>query len=170
MDASRFDRLTRAISHATLPRRQILIALVLGIVGLHARGGAVAAGPGCKNVGKKCKKKKDCCSGICKGKKGKKRCKAHDTGGCQAGQRQGICGGVDVPCTTSAGNPGLCQTTTGNAAYCTAGGGCFACQQDADCRPFCGPGAACVRCLFCGEDGSPTACVGLIPGGCEFPP
>jgi hypothetical protein len=184
MDTDRIERLSRAVAHA-LSRRGLL-----GTVGLAAiaRPGPTAAKRkkkklkknafGCVDVGKACRgKNANCCSGICQGtkpKKGRKdtsRCVAHDEGSCLAGQRQGLCGGdADVPCTTSADQIGLCQTTTGNAAYCTAGGACFPCRRDTDCEPFCGPGAACVRCTACEEDeGIPTACMGLINGGCEFP-
>jgi hypothetical protein len=149
MDATRFDLLARTLAMAS-SRRQALSALLLGGVALTHGAGESEAGPGCKNVGKKCKKKKDCCSGICKGKKGKKKCKAHDTGGCLAGQQQEECGGdATIACTTSAGETGFCETTTGNAAYCAADIDCFACTKDADCRPFCGPQAACVACTDC---------------------
>jgi hypothetical protein len=39
---------------------------------------------GCVDVGKFCKKSHQCCSGICQGKMGKKRCKSHDRGTCQS--------------------------------------------------------------------------------------
>lgn len=126
---------------------------------------------GCVNVGGICKNASQCCSGICKGKKGKKKCQAHDAQGCQAGQREEICGGdaVNVPCTSSAGEEdSVCDTTTGNAGYCTFNGDCFPCSKDADCQEFCGPAAACMICAdFCAETGG-TACVG--PGPCTFPP
>jgi hypothetical protein len=112
---------------------------------------------GCVDVGTFCKNDGQCCSGICQGKKGKKRCKAHDTGtGCQAGQTAQICGGTDVTCTTSTGFPqGLCATTTGNAAYCSANTACQVCARDVDCHAEFGPQAACVVCNGCAEG---TAC------------
>jgi hypothetical protein len=187
MDTGRFDRLTLTFADG-LTRRGLVAMLGLGSLWLPEPTDAKQKRKnkkklkknafGCVDVGDACRgKDANCCSGICQGKKPKKgkkdtsRCVAHDEGSCQAGQRQGLCGGdADVPCTTSADGLGLCQTTTGNAAYCTAGGGCFACRRDTDCEPFCGPGAACVRCTACEEDeGIPTACMGLINGGCEFP-
>jgi hypothetical protein len=166
MDAARFDHLTRSLTSAR-SRRQTVLAMLLGGV-LTAREAAdIAAGPGCKNVGVKCKKKSDCCSGVCKGKKKKKKCRAHDTGGCKPGQQEAVCGGEDVLCTTVAGLEGVCDTTTGNAGYCTSDGGCFACQRDADCRSFCGPKAACIRCADECADVGGTACVG--PAGCDVP-
>lgn len=158
MTTAQFDRWSRALSRAS--RRQTLLALLLGAETLFGKEDVVA-GTGCKNVGKTCKKKKDCCSGVCKGKKGRKKCKAHDTGGCQAGQREMGCGGdADVPCTSASGEEGVCDTTTGNAGYCTVGAGCFPCTKDADCRQFCGPSAACIRCAPECADVGGTACVG----------
>jgi hypothetical protein len=101
---------------------------------------------GCLDVGDACKNADQCCSGICQGKKGKKRCRAHDTGGCQP---TNLCSFFDVEpvsCTTSSGVEGSCGTTTGNAGYCGGGGDCFPCKKDSDCHEVCGPQAACVQC------------------------
>lgn len=169
MDAPRFDLLTRLL-FTKRSRRQVLAALALGVLGLSALPDESPAGPGCRNVGRKCKKAKQCCSGICKGKKGEKRCRAHDTGGCQAGAQETGCGGTDTGCTTSTGHLGVCDTTTGNAGYCTFGFECVACHKDADCRELCGPAAACIRCLpECPGTGG-TACVGPSAGDCVVPP
>lgn len=163
MTTAQFDDWIQTLCRAA-SRRQTLLAFFLGLAGLRRLDGVIA-GPGCKNVGKKCRKKKDCCSGVCKGKKGKKKCRAHDTGGCRAGQQEETCGGAaDLPCIVSSGEEGLCDTTTGNAGYCTVGGGCFRCSKDADCRQFCGPAAACIRCEALCADAGGTACVG--PGEC----
>jgi hypothetical protein len=141
---------------------------------------------GCVNVGGKCRGKDNkCCSGICKGKKPKKgekdksKCQAHDTGvGCVAGQQSAFCRigsvlemgldseGMEVPnCTTAAGVPGTCETTTGNAPYCVFTGECFSCSKDTDCEGVCGPQAACVRCVGCDETGG-TGCVGPAKNSC----
>jgi hypothetical protein len=167
VDANRFDRLTRSLSTKT-SRRQTLAALLLGSAGLAVPVDWVVAGPGCKNVGRKCKRSTQCCSGVCKVKKGKNRCKAHDTGGCRAGVQELACGGEDdALCTTADGAEGVCDTTTGNAGFCTVNGACFPCAKDAECRPICGPRAACIVCADeCADQGG-TACVG--PGECEFP-
>ncbi|MGH2616265.1 MAG: hypothetical protein ACRDJC_13555 [Thermomicrobiales bacterium] len=166
MDAFRFDHLARAFAGAR-SRRHILAALAVGLVGQIGDDSSTLAGPGCKNVGRKCRRSKQCCSGICKGKKGnlQKRCKAHDSGGCQGGSHPSGCGGSSVSCTTSAGTPGVCATTTGNAGYCLGSGlVCTTCQKDADCRSFCGEAAACVRCPSdCA--GFESVCVG--PADCE---
>jgi hypothetical protein len=124
MDHQDFDRLTRAIS-SRFSRRTLAGLFGLSAVGL---GGAAEAKKkkkkkkvkrnqfGCVNVGKFCKNDGQCCSGICKGKKGKKKCKRHDESTCQPGQD--FCLGVSVPCTTTAGFNGECTTTTGKAPYC----------------------------------------------------
>jgi hypothetical protein len=90
---------------------------------------------GCVDVGGKCRgNDANCCSNICEGKKPKKgkkdksRCVGHDEQGCRAGQKEDGCGGFNggfnVSCTTSSGDPGLCNTTTGNAGYCAGDGAC----------------------------------------------
>jgi hypothetical protein len=116
---------------------------------------------GCLDVGDRCQSAGQCCSGICAGKQGKKRCRAHDTGGCPAGHDVF---GDDVPCETSNGIRGRCGTTTGNAGYCVGGGDCHPCANDADCRSLCGPNAACVVSPQGCAIG--TACVSPEVGSC----
>ena len=185
MDASRFDTLARSL--ITAPSRRVvlqsLVATVLGLApgpppsAVHARKRKSQLRFnqfGCVNVGGKCRgKDKVCCSGICEGKKPKKgekdksRCVAHNTGGCRAGQQGAFCGGANVDCTTSTGSPGVCDTTTGNSGYCAFTTTCSPCSKDADCRPVCGRGAACVKCATCIADGG-TRCVGTGPDACIF--
>jgi hypothetical protein len=177
MDATRFDRLARLFSNAR-SRRQAVLALLFGgaitLPGLaeakkkHKQKKKIKRNDfGCVNVGGFCKNSGQCCSGICQGKKGKKKCQAHDTGNCQAGSD--TCLGTHVICTTSNGNlAGACYTTTGNAGFCAAAAGCFLCQKDADCQPFCGPAAACVLCVDECADFGGTGCFG--PEQCTFPP
>ncbi len=164
-----FDFSTRL--PAALPsRRDVLrgligVGLPLGL--LHALTGGEqrveAAQPnafGCLAVGARCKGAGQCCSGVCAKKKGKKRCRAHDTGGCPAGFYPE---GNDLPtrsCTSATGDPGVCGTTTGNAGYCGVGD-CRVCTKDADCRALCGPQAACVQ--------SPVGCSGLTGTACHGP-
>lgn len=147
-----------------------MLSLIVGAVTLARGTRETAGGPGCKDVNRQCQKAKDCCSGVCKGKKRRKRCKAHDGGGCAAGQQRAFCDNesTDTPCTTSSGLPGFCDTTTGDAGYCAADFGCFPCSKDADCRPYCGPQAACIQCVaLCILFEETTACAG--PSGCSFP-
>jgi len=187
MDTDRFDATTRSLTTMP-PRRGILRGLAgaaLGLVSCRPPANVAARKRrrkkktprlnefGCLNVGQKCRgKDKLCCSGICAGKKPKhggkdrRRCAAHDTGGCPAGERQEACsGGFDRVCTSASGQEGVCNTTTGNAGFCAVSGDCFPCQRDADCQPLCGPGAACVRCAETCLAAGGAACFG--PGDCD---
>jgi hypothetical protein len=183
VDATRFDNLTRALDRR-LARRAVLagtggLAALLtraGLDGAAAKKGKNKKKPlklneyGCVNVGGRCRGKDSvCCSGICEGKRPKKvkrdksRCVAHNTGGCPAGQRVPFCGGTTlVHCTITSGVgtfSGVCDTTTGNAPYCTGDGECFPCKKDTDCVPVCGEGAACAKCpTGCAATGG-TVCV-----------
>lgn len=93
---------------------------------------------GCLEVDDPCQTAEQCCSGICEGKKGKKRCLAHDTGTCkQDGQL--------VPCNnrTDCG----CFRTTAGSDVCAglATSECAVCQRDADCLALGFPsGTACT--------------------------
>jgi hypothetical protein len=122
---------------------------------------------GCLNVDAPCQSAAQCCSGICSGKKGKKRCRAHDVGVCRAGQTIGFCGGMNSPCNLVSTYTGVCGTTTGNAGFCVGGGDCYPCTVDAQCRPFCGAGAACVRCATCTKTGG-TMCASAGVHICDF--
>jgi hypothetical protein len=107
---------------------------------------------GCVNVGNFCKHADQCCSGICQGRKGKKKCRAHNATTCQATQTDIYCaGGTHFPCITStAFNLGSCFTTTGNAGYCAYKvAPCLTCAKDADGRSALGDGAACILCPHC---------------------
>ena len=170
MEASHFDRMTRLFSAST-SRRQTIGSLLSGVLAMalpavaigkgHTKQGVVNQSVtnfnafGCLNVGHRCKHASQCCSGRCKGKPGKKHCKAHDTGGCKA--LEGLCGQAAVPCRTSTGKDGQCATTTGNAGFCQDNGGCQACTRDRDCQIAANTrSAACIVCSSCQEG---TACV-----------
>jgi hypothetical protein len=178
MDTARFDRWTQDLSIA-VSRRQSLASLGFGLGALAGLLDLAEAKKrkkkkikrndfGCVNVGNFCKNAGHCCSGICSGKRGKKKCRAHDTGGCRAEHNPVTCGGsADVPCFTNAGALGQCAHTTGNAGYCQNSGNCLACTRDPDCVPFCGADAACIVCEgLCGPGG--TACTGNGPEPCSF--
>ena len=175
MDQIQFDTLTRSLGAEPSRRRVLCGALVaLGLRALKPAHGVAKKKTlkrnafGCVNVGGKCRgKDKNCCSGICKGKKPKQgvrdtsKCVGHDASTCRRGQQPTRCGGAaNVACTSSAGLRGECATTTGNAAYCSASGGCFPCKRDTDCKGGCGSGAACITCAGCPETGG-TACGGV---------
>jgi hypothetical protein len=151
-------------------RRDVLRGLVAAGLGLVAARLPEPAGAskkrkkprrntfGCVDVGGFCRIPGQCCSGICEGKKGKKTCKAHDTGGCAAGGRPEICGGTNVSCTSSVYR-GACATTTGQAGYCAVNLVLSPCQTDVECQVVVegglGPTAACIR---CGETPGSSVC------------
>jgi hypothetical protein len=184
MDQHRMLTLTRALARVP-SRRDVLRGLIgpglgLGSFRLSNVAGTKNRGKrkkkitrnafGCVSVGGFCKSSEQCCSGICQGKKGKKTCRAHDTGGCQGEAGQDRCLDVKINCVTGIGIDGFCVRTTGNAGYCEGALRCFACTKDADCIPFCGPQAACIVCSGCTDQvGTDTACVGPSNGSCEFP-
>ncbi len=175
MDDGRFDHLSRLLSVCPSRRTALHAAAALLTGGTLGSAGLAATAAkrrkkklkrnefGCVNVGKFCKNAAQCCSGICQGKKGKKKCKAHDASTCQG---QDACGGEIVNCLTTAGETGACVVTTGKANYCNSVAVCFACATDAECVPTCGAGAACIVCAECAAQDLETACAGLGEEGC----
>jgi hypothetical protein len=168
MDGMHFDSWARTVS-SVLSRRTFGGVLTLGALALPSLIGAknkkkrkkiTRNSFGCVNVGKFCKNAGQCCSGICQGKKGEKKCRAHDSGGCTAAQDTCV-DPANADCVTSAGGAGICTRTTGNAGFCTPVlFACIACTHDAECRQYCGPGAACIVCADqCAETGH-TLCTG----------
>ncbi|MFN8661923.1 MAG: hypothetical protein U0075_08530 [Thermomicrobiales bacterium] len=153
-----FDALSKEIPEQPLFRRSVLAGLAGSMLGLIAGGPSDLVAKekkdndkkrkkkplqrnefGCVPVGKHCRGNDSvCCSGVCDGKKPKKgerdrsECVPHDTGGCVKGQQSGFChaGSMGTPCTSSAGHPGTCETTTGNAGFCVATGSCTDCDTD----------------------------------------
>lgn len=175
MDHHRFDRIVRSLS-TLQSRRGLLGGLLIGAAALPTdteakkkrKKKAKFNSFGCVNVGEFCKNSSQCCSGICEGKPGKGRCQAHNSSNCPA--EANACDDAEgVRCTSSAGAPGFCDHSTGNAPYCSADGDCFACKKDADCVPFCGAQAACVVCAACANEGVTTSCVGPAQNSCTFP-
>jgi hypothetical protein len=121
-------------------------------------------------VGNFCQNSGQCCSGVCQGKKGMKKCQAHHQDICQSGDD--ACLDTLVLCTTSSESDGECLHTTGNAGYCSnEEGDCFACTRDTDCVPFCGEGAAGIICdTQCNEPGQTgTACLATAGNSCKIP-
>jgi hypothetical protein len=133
---------------------------------------------GCLEVNAPCTSEADCCSGICDGTTGKKRCRAHGTGSCRQ-DRQGVCSATttDVP-TFVCGNDCYCFLTTAGSNFCAVPPAavdspkCADCQKDLDCLALGFPaGSACVpveRGHCSGRCESGMAC--LVPCGVEFPP
>jgi len=168
MRIARIAHLTRAVS-TVLSRRALAATLGLGAPGLHGSAEArkkrkkrktriTRNAFGCVNVGELCKNGGHCCSGICQGKQGKKRCQAHGTGGCQSEQDDCVepSGCPEKPTSLTS----RCYRTTGNTSVCGIGvaGACIACARDADCEAGYGPGAACVICASCPGQ-QDTACM-----------
>lgn len=155
MNADRFDELLRVMTGS----RRMALGAALAAVGAGFVPGSDAAGKsrkpgkakkpkpnvyGCLNVGARCKRAEQCCSGICEGKKGRRKCRAHDTGTCDQ----------DAPGYCEAGNPYLaqcngggclCFRTTGDSRFCAGSVVCETCQRDADCLSLgYPPGSACA--------------------------
>jgi hypothetical protein len=172
LDANRFDALARSLEDG-FPRRAALgAALGAGFASLLSRFGADEADAkqkrkkrkrkkkikknafGCVNVGNVCKNSGQCCSGICQGKKGKKKCKAHNALDCPIGADTCL---EQIEC----GSTGECFLTTGAGSFCglTSPTECVVCAKDADCEALgFGVGAACAICNGC-ETPAVTACV-----------
>lgn len=124
------------------------LAAVLGVTDI----GATHAG--CRHVGKRCHKSKQCCSGICK----RKKCRAHDAGICQADQNSCNSTNTLFSCGADGVNDCYCFITTGEASFCGASRLTSNwCTRDEECEATDGAGAACVQC------GSVGACVVPCP-------
>ena len=166
MDPERLDELTRTLGGTTSRRGglRLLAGGALGAaLGLLGRGEAGAFHFGCRHVGKPCTRSGQCCSGRCRGPKGKKTCRAHDVGACTA--EKDICLTGGPRCGGAAECE--CYVTTGGANFCSSGvGSCMACTTDTQCvRALAIPGSACVTVNHgpvCGTNcnGFQTACYG----------
>jgi hypothetical protein len=127
---------------------------------------------GCLDVGKSCKSADQCCSGICGGKKGKKRCRAHGAGTCVQGS-PGVCDPQNPTIALCNNDECLCVRTTGGSNYCANGNfnQCSDCTKDADCEALgLPPGSACIpfsEGACAGPCESGMTCV--IPCGVEPP-
>lgn len=184
MHQTRFDTLTRTFGRRAVSRGIAGAAIVAALAPGHP--GVLSARKskkkkqkpkvnrfGCRNVGAACASSNQCCSGICEGRGGKTRsgkrrkktCRAHDTGGCRL--EDDSCLVEPVPCVTSEGQDGFCQVTTGNAPYCAVSGVTFGCTRDVECVQFCGERAACGVCAD-PDLGTFQICAGL--GECSDPP
>jgi hypothetical protein len=184
MDGVQFEQLLRTL--ATSRRSYLGGALALGAI--LARQPATSAKKrgrkrrpkvgkpnayGCLNVGAFCKNSSQCCSGICSGKKRKRKCQAVGQGTCAA-EVPGVCHPV-TPLITICNNARCwCARTTGGAPFCANSVGtvsCDECRTDTDCvsRGF-PAGSACVP-WDGGLCGGPCAgkAVCLLPCGVDLP-
>jgi hypothetical protein len=183
MNPDRFDHLARWLGTRS-SRRHLIVAIAGSALGVAAtRATLVEARKGkrkrkhkakkprpnafgCLEVGDACKTADQCCSGICAGKKGKKQCRAHDTGPCDQGT-PGLCESVSVTQTRCDNNANcFCIRTTADSHICgttLAPSECVDCKKDADCAAMgFPPGTACAsvaegNCAGLCETG--TACI-----------
>jgi hypothetical protein len=143
MEPERFDALTRSLRSAASSRRRLLAGASLGalLTALAARR-VPATHFDCRHVGVRCKRNDQCCSGRCRGKVGRKTCRAHHEGTCTAAQLfcktgTAACGAGGTSCN--------CGRTTGGAMFCAQGGTKIKCTTDRQCeQEISAPGAACV--------------------------
>jgi hypothetical protein len=95
-------------------------------------------------VGDPCKNADQCCSGICEGKKGKKKCRAHDVGSCDQ-SRPGYRAEANPYLAACNNGKGVCFRTTAGSNVCANDFICADCRRDADCEALGSPdGAACA--------------------------
>ncbi len=119
MDAQGFDAFTRQLTSG-LPRRKAITFLAAAGLFIFP-GRAPSAEAGCKKVGKKCEKNKDCCDkSTCKGKK----CK------CKSGLEE--CGGKCKNLENDGSHCGACNNVCPAIAELCVAGGCASCPAGAD--------------------------------------
>ena len=192
MDTVHFTLVTRTLT--TIPSRRDVLrglagaGLAMGLATMRPPAGADAkkhrkrkkrkpsATPnsyGCLDVNNPCTSAEQCCSGVCEGKKGKKRCQAHDTGTCDQ-DLPGLCSPTPTiaPCNNSP--TCFCMISTANSSFCAQLGvtRCTNCRKDADCiAQGMPPGSACLPTsgFLCANDCPETGMVCLPPCGVELP-
>ena len=177
MDERSFDGLTRLFGSRGRDRRWVfkavgttVAALAAGTIGPASAADAAA----CGSEGDPCRRRGDCCSGLCQGPKGKRRCRARGVGTCQQGEDSCRANPDDVPRCNGKDFCG-CFVTTGGSSFCGTGGDRARCRSDADCvaRGF-PKGSACIEANrgICGENCaelSGTACVLPCSAGQPIP-
>jgi hypothetical protein len=174
MDQQHLTRVTRSLSGMP-SRRDVLRGLAAAGLGLGSARLPVATEAkkrkrkkkekqpkpnafGCLEVGDACTSEEQCCSGICDGKKGERKCRAHDAGTCKQ-DAVGVCRegnpllalcNQDVNCVcfrTTAGSNACAQLIAENGSQCAD------CQKDADCLTLGFP--------------TGTVCAPLVVGICD---
>jgi hypothetical protein len=128
---------------------------------------------GCLEVGTPCKSTEQCCSGVCEGKKGKTRCRAHGTGTCDQ-EMPGLCSEPAVLAVCNGSDQCACLRSTANSNFCAQIGQvrCIACRKDADCvAQGMPPGSACLPIVgrFCMGECPETGMVCMTPCGTMMP-
>jgi hypothetical protein len=174
MDSSQFDALAKA--WASPSRRRLLhwvVATSFSGLGLLQSADTGATHFGCRHFNARCKRNRQCCSGIClrPAKGDPKTCQAHDSGVCTTSQDACVQGfnPANECGTTNSGGKCYCVITTGGAPFCTGGGACFPCKKDTSTGCFGGvePGTACVVCPGCANADNPDGTQCALP--CDNP-
>jgi hypothetical protein len=168
MDGNRFDNLVKTMSVDPPSRRRVVAGLIgaalVGVAGprsIELAAAQEATARGCLNEGRSCTRGKQCCSGLCKGRK------------CRRAPGQGTCNGentcrVGVLTRCSLDPNCFCLITTRGASFCGdfAAATCSPCAGNSDCAAITGPGSACIRFdgrndpdCDCRKQGSNTACM-----------
>ena len=183
MDSRHFDELVITLAQS---RRSLVAGALTAAAGLLGIQAAAARHHkprkprpqpnefGCVDVGKPCRNSGNCCSGVCKGKKGRKRCRAHHTGTCKQG---GVGHCLEPSVETCNGNAACaCARTTAGSDVCVqaAPSGfdyCTDCSRDGDCEALGYPkGSVCLPThegACAGGCDSDRAC--FVPCGAEWP-
>jgi len=145
MHAQHFDSLVRRLGD-TASRRRALEVLGGGVMAaLFARVGVEEAGAaGCRNAGHGCKRRRQCCSGICRGKSGHKRCRQAPGQGTCTIQLDSCFSTGAVGCNGDANC--ACFVTKAGASFCGEHFiRCTDCATNADCVAAGHPaGSVCV--------------------------
>jgi hypothetical protein len=125
-------------------RRDVLRLLASSpLVGLAAVLGQEGAAAACLQFHHKCHHGGQCCSGLCKGRNGRKRCRTAPD--------QGICTieTLGTECDDGTGTLCFCYRTTRGGAFCAQPIlSCDPCHRDADCPAT----SRCIRSVPCGTD------------------
>lgn len=190
MEANRFDAITRLLDHPATSRRALcglslspLAWLVTTLPGNNAEArrnrkhklkNPKPNAFGCLEVGNPCRTAKQCCSGVCKGKKGKRTCRAHGVGTCTQDQLDWCAveslAEEHLALASCNGRQGLCIHTTTASNACVNFHVCADCKRDADCEAMgapagsvCAPFSGSRACAgFCEETGG-MACFHFAP-------
>jgi len=151
MDGPRFDSFARV--WAGIPRRSAIRAvLAAALAGLPTLSGARPAAARCLPFRKPCRFGRQCCSGSCRGKRGKKTCRRVFSQGTCTIERNACLQGVAAAC----GAPGsscFCFITPQGTSFCGRGNTVNSCEQCAQqfpgrlCFPQSGPQCGPFGCL-----------------------
>jgi hypothetical protein len=146
MHPRHFDRLTLTLSITSSRRAALRAVLSASALGL-ARGQHVSALTTCslKANGTRCSDGVECCSGLCKRKKG-----SHKTF-CRQAPGQGTCTIEQDECVSTCNDNVQCHcsVTTNGRSFCGGSEACTACTRDTECTKVTGKGSKCVQCATC---------------------